>query len=1051
MELRKDWEAHLALWKEKLIKAFYTPIGEIQLKGFKTFRQLSLEEAETIFKSGQTCKFPEDTKWGEVGEYAWLYDDITIPETFSFEKDGKKYPTKNFKISMQLNPGGESALFVNGREVGNRRNDWIKIDHHFVCDLVLSDYEPGCAKYHLVMETMGTTGPRICEAGPLFHGEEPFKEHETPYTKVGKSTFGIWNEEAYQLWLEVRILEQIARKQPSGSSRRNQIFRALRNFTTMVDFSRPFDEFLETVVEARKMLQPLLSCKNGSSQATMYAFGHAHIDVAWLWTLKESERKCARTFGAQIVHMERYPDYVFLQSQPQLYQMTKEHYPQLYAKIKEKVAEGKFIPEGGMWVEADTNLSGGEALIRQFLHGKRFFREEFGVDNEILWLPDVFGYSGALPQIMAGCGIKYFSTCKIFWNYTGGEDFPYNYFKWIGIDGTQVTAFLHDDYNSSTDPEAMIDRWENRAQQDMNANMFLVPYGYGDGGGGPTRDHIECALKEKDLEGTPKMKLASPVDFFHDLEKQGLTPEEEYVGELYFPAHRGTYTSQALVKKGNRKSELALREAEILSSAALSEGFKYPYEDADKAWKHLLLNQFHDVLPGSSVAAVYETTHDQHRKILDFANELSGRGLACMSEKDPDVITVFNSISWDREELIRLPEGWKGATTLFGDKLMRQQIGEGYYVKACVPEMGFLSLKRAEDSLQLPEKHFGVRVSETLMENNRVKVQFNEKGEITSIVNKETSEEWCDGLCNSLHMYQDVPSQFDAWDLEAFYKAYPVALEEAAKITVVAEGDLMGVLKVERKIHHSVFTQYISLREGESRLEFNTHVTWAEQQKILKVNFPVRVHAQHAMQEIQFGYIERPTHCTKQADKDKFEVCNHKWTALTDQNRGAAILNDCKYGISVEKNSMNLTLLNAGAAPDKKADQGEHDFSYSLLLWEGVFVDSPVSKDAYALNCPIRIAEGRKETTSLIRTNANNLVVETVKPAEDRSGDLIVRIYEALNAATVGKIEVNLPFSKIEICNMLEEGVELLQTTGNQVQLEFRPFEIKTLRLRHRE
>ncbi len=360
----------------------------------------------------------------------------------------------------------------------------------------------------------------------------------------------MWQEDVYQLWVDVETLYQIRENVDRDSLRVAEIDRALRDFTVIVDYERPRAEMLETVRACRRRLAPLLACVNGSTAPTMFAFGHAHLDVAWLWPLAEMERKIARTMATQLALMAEYPEYKFLQSQPHLYRVVKTRYPELYARIRTAVEAGQLIPEGGTWVEPDTNIPGGESLIRQFIYGRRFFQEEFGVACKLLWLPDVFGYSGALPQIMRGCGIRYFSTQKIFWSYNGGDPFPYNTFTWEGIDGSEVFVHLHNDYSSRTGPAAVIQRWNERVQKD-GFSTRLFPFGWGDGGGGPTRDHLEFLRREGDLEGVPRVIIASPLAYFEDHEAKGW-PDERYVGELYFQAHRGTYTSQARTKRGNR-------------------------------------------------------------------------------------------------------------------------------------------------------------------------------------------------------------------------------------------------------------------------------------------------------------------------------------------------------------------------------------------------------------------------------------------------------------------------------------------------------------------
>ncbi len=415
MSLSNEWNARLKHWMSKLETLFYTPLGQIEMTGFTTLQQLSAAEALKM----DFTPMPAGTKWGAKWEYGWFKGTITIPEK-----------AKGERIVLDIKTGGESVVYVDGGIRGHRRDDWIIVQHHFISDLMLCKSAIPGESYELLIESYAGHGERKCDIGPVLPGTLSPYEPGTTQASVEASTFGIWNEEAYQLWMDITTLLDIRNNINPNSLRTVEIDKGLKDFTLIVDFEQPYGERVNSFKECRKRLKPLLECRNGSTTPLMKVFGHSHIDVAWLWPLAETERKCARTFSTQLAHLEEYPDYIFLQSQPHLYGMTKRLYPELYAKITEKVKEGRFIPEGGMWVEADTNITGGESLIRQFIHGKRFFREEFGVENELLWLPDVFGYSAALPQIMKGCGIKYFSTQKIFWDYNQGERFPYNYFNW---------------------------------------------------------------------------------------------------------------------------------------------------------------------------------------------------------------------------------------------------------------------------------------------------------------------------------------------------------------------------------------------------------------------------------------------------------------------------------------------------------------------------------------------------------------------------------------------------------------------------------------------
>jgi len=447
--------------------------------------------------------------------------------------------------------------------------------------------------------------------------------------------------------------------------------------------------------------------------------------------------------------------------------MIKAKYPDLYEKILAAVERGQWVPDGAAWVEPDTNLTSGESLIRQLIHGKRFYRDEFGVDCQFLWLPDVFGYSGALPQIMRGCGVRFFSTQKIFWAYHGGEPFPYNTFIWEGIDGSEVMAHFHNDYNSETKPSSVISRWKDRVQKD-GFSTRLFPFGHGDGGGGPTREHLEYARRQENLEGAPRFRIEAPITYFLEQEAAGW-PEARYVGELYFQAHRGTYTSQARTKALNRYCEFALREMELWGvSAMLLDGFEFPYERWDAAWKTVLLNQFHDILPGSSIQRVYEEAEEQLSSVIESATEVTERAAAGLRQSE-EGITLFNSLSWERRALVVLPEGMDGLSTETGQALLTQKNGKEVFAEVDLPACGWSSFTAGKPVY--PDNTMIAKPDR--LENALVRVEFNEFGEIVSIFDKQNMQELTAGLCNSLRMYQDIPSAFDAWDIDSMYRMPP--------------------------------------------------------------------------------------------------------------------------------------------------------------------------------------------------------------------------------------------------------------------------------------
>ncbi len=1012
--MKPEWEDRLKHWLNTLKKEFYQPMGDIVLEGFNTYDLLSPEEAE----QGTFTPMPEGTVWGCTWAYAWFRGDIAPGAALQ----GKR-------LVMNLNAGGEATLFVNGEAFGTRRAEWVKEPHHYICDQVLTDsFQPG-QTFHLLMEAYaGHDYPKSetglsCSTGPIRPDEGDYapRDEQELRQKVGHSTWGIWHEEAYQLWMDVMTLNLARSAVDPSSLRLCRLEEALETFMLETDFEQPRQQRLENYARVRELLKPALSAHNGSTMPRFTAIGNAHLDVCWLWPYRETERKVARTFAQQLRLMDMYPEYKFLQSTPETYQICKTLYPKLYEKVKEKIRDGQWIADGSMWVEPDTNMTSGESLIRQLIHGKRFYREEFGIDCQTLWLPDTFGYSAVLPQLLKGCGVRYLTTQKIFWTYNGSDRFPYHYFTWQGMDGSEVTSFLHMDYTSRTDPATLSDRWKNRVQQ-RDLDRFLLPFGYGDGGGGPTRDDIEYLRREEDLEGVPKTTMEAPEKFFNDYLAEEGAPKHRYVGELYFQCHRGTYTGQAAIKRGNRKSEIMLREAEMWAVAAMDKR-PYPMATLDGCWKHVLLNQFHDILPGSSIARVYDEARTLYVEILANGRNVVNASCAALTQGEEGT-TYFNSLSWDRNALVKTDKG---------------------YGVAHIPACGWTS----EVDEDLPAFPVTVQQDEdtVTLDNGVLCVKLNHLGEIIDC-RDQAGHQRIGGKGNVLKMYKDVPRLFDAWDIDSMYDRQGVPIPEEAALRILEDTPWKAVVEVTRILDHSLLVQQISLEAGSTRVDFDTKVDWQECHRLLKVGFATGICTEEGINEIQFGYVKRPTHRSRPYDADRFEVCNHRYTALCDENRGAAVLNDCKYGVSMLGDEIALTLLRASTCPDLTADRGEHHFTYSYYVWDGPFGESDVVRQGYELNVPVTKARGTRKTGSMMHLEgSSSVIIETVKAAEDGSGDVIVRLYESKHASCDAVLALNLPAERITLCNMLEEPVEELPDVNGRVALTFRPFEIKTVRL----
>jgi len=1008
MSLTKEWLNRITHWDNALWQICYEPLETLELNGFVTLRQLSAEQA----LKHKFHPMPVGTSWGAKWQYGWFKTEVTLPEAAA----GRR-------IVLYMNPAakppedGECLVWSNGKIIGSY--GWARQNITLTTNGI-----PG-SKYSILAEAYAGHGPLVMGGGPVRYGQDSVPEVRQPQVIVGETSYGIWREQVYQLALDFTTLFELRNRLDPASLRVSEIDQGLKEVTLLIDLELAEPEMLETVNSGRERLRPLLDCVNGSTAPTFFAFGHAHIDVAWLWPWAETERKIARTVINQLSLMEEYPDYRFLQSQPQLYVMLKKRYPELYARFKQALMAGKVIADGATWVEADTNLPSGESLIRQIMYAKQFLKDEFSTDTEVMWLPDAFGYSGALPQILINSGCTSFATQKIAWTYHGGDPFPYNTFLWEGIDGTSIPAHIFTDYNSQTRPGHLMDRWESRLQKDGIRSMLLA-FGWGDGGGGPTRDHLEFLQRANDLEGLPRVKLASPAQFFADLKKQGL-PNECYVGELYFQAHRGAYTSQARTKLGNRRSEFSLREAEFWGTLARTmNGHDFSPARLKSSWLKLLLNQFHDILPGSSIHRVYIEVAKTFDQIIADATK-NAKTAAVTFTRKANAISIFNSLSWERKALIEVNNRSRWVT---------------------IPPCGWTTISKDQPTSKTSKKRGSlVKATSNSLENEFLSAIFTERGELSSLLDKKTGIEMLAGLGNRFCLYKDIPARFDAWDIDSMTETLLISTDEPVRLELIASEPLIAKFKLTRKLHQSALIQTISLRAGSRRIDFETTVDWKESHKLFKVAFPVNIHSDEAIHEIQFGHIRRPNHRSRPFDADRFEVCNHKWTAMAEENRGVAILNDCKYGINVLGNSMNLTLLKSALAPDPTADKGLQSFTYALYYWIGSFNDCNVVHEAYELNTPLMILPGSAGEASIFKLDAPNIIIETVKPAEDGTSDIILRLYEAKRCLTRCTLSTTLPIIKVTQTDMLERYQFELSVRRGNISLEFRPFEVKTIRL----
>jgi alpha-mannosidase len=859
-------------------------------------------------------------------------------------------------------------------------------------------------------------------ANPRFDGRiSPLGDPETlPDTKLyrlDRAQLAVLDEEVFGLVLDVKVLHQLAEELDDGEPRRHEIRRALELMLDDLDVA----DVAGSAAAARARLAGVLSQPATASAHRITASGHAHIDSAWLWPVRETIRKCSRTFSNVTALADEYRELVFACSSAQQYAWMREHHPQVYERIKTKVASGNFVPVGGMWVESDTNLPGGEALVRQFTHGRRFFADEFGVEPREVWLPDSFGYTAALPQLARLAGFRWFLSQKMSWNQT--NRFPHHTFWWEGIDGSRV--FTHfppaDTYSSELSGRELAYDVRNFTEHGRSRHS-LMPFGYGDGGGGPTREMLETARRVADLEGSPRVTVRAPGEFFADAEAE-YPDAPVWSGEMYLEFHRGTYTSQSAMKRGNRRTEHLLREAELWAAvAAIRTGFEYPYDELDAVWQQALLMQFHDILPGSSIAWVHRQARQTYAGLADRLEVIIGSALAALAGD--------------------------GAAELLANAAPHARDG--------VPALA-LAAPRAEDlrPVTVEEGPEG-----TVLDNGLLRVTVAADGTLAGILDLVADREVLAGAGNVLQLHPDTPNRFDAWDLDEFYRHRRRDLTDAVKVEV--ERGERAVVRVNRHDGASTYMQTIALSPGRRVVDFTLDVDWHERETVLKIAFPIDVHAEQSSSEIQFGHVHRPTHTNTSWDAAKFEICAHRWLHVGEPGYGAALVNDGTYGHDVTRRppgdglgaaatTVRLTILRAPLYPDPQTDQGRHRFGYSLVC--GAEIGDAV-REGYRANLPVRRVVGGETVAPLIEVSHPGVVVESVKLADDRSGDVVVRLYESLGGRTRTRVMASFPVDRVTVCDLVERAdseisaLAPITVDGSSVELAVKPFQVVTLRFR---
>ncbi|MCT2590581.1 glycosyl hydrolase-related protein [Streptomyces sp. N2-109] len=961
-------------------------------------------------------------EWGPAWGTTWFRVTGRVPEQWA-GRTVEAVLDLGFELDM---PGFQCEGLVHRADGGvvkalNPRNTWVPVGRPAA----------GGEPVELYIEA---------SANPVLnHPQTPTAEGDRltsgnrPLYRLRRMDLAVFETEVWELVQDLEVTGGLMRELPLEDARRWELLRAVERALDAVDLT----DVPGSAAGARARLCGVLSTPARPSAHRISAVGHAHIDSAWLWPLRETVRKVARTTANMVGLMDDHPEFVFAMSQAQQFAWLKEHRPELYERVKRKVAGGQFVPVGGMWVESDTNMVGGEAMARQFLYGKKFFLEEFGIDTGEVWLPDSFGYTAAMPQIVQLAGANWFLTQKISWSQT--NRFPHHTFWWEGIDGTRV--FTHfppvDTYNATLSGRQLAHAARNYREKG-GGSRSLAPFGHGDGGGGSTREMLARAKRLRDLEGSPRVTVERPAAFFEKAHAE-YPDAPVWAGELYLELHRGTYTSQAKTKQGNRHSESLLREAELWAATATLRRadqpapYAYPYERLERLWKTVLLHQFHDILPGSSIAWVHREARETYARVREELEEVIGsaqRALAGGSAEGGGVDMVFN-----------------GAP----------------HARGGVPAHGAGPRTRTGDPVSVAEREGGGWV----LDNGLLRVGIDARGLVLSAYDIGGGREAIapEQAANLLQVHPDFPNMWDAWDIDAFYRRSVTDLTSTDEVTLTERAENAATVRATRSFGRSTVVQSLTLRAGAQALDIVTEVDWRESEKLLKAAFPLDVKAERSAAETQFGHVFRPTHTNTSWDAAKFEICAHRWIHAEEPGWGVAVVNDSTYGHDVTRDiredggqttTIRLSLLRAPRYPDPETDQGRHRLRYALV--PGATVGDAV-REGHWINLPERtVRGGGAPVAPLVSVSGDQVVVEAVKLAEDRSGDVVVRLYESHGGRARTTVTAGFPLESAAVTDLLERPLTEAGTAPKSavvhgpsadgaLEILLRPFQILTLRL----
>ena len=983
---------------------------------------------------GDSVKVGQGFRSKGYDKYNWLCTKISIPESFG---DENVLGIFDFGVPMGTgnNSNFESLLYVNGKP-----------------------YQGVDGNHKEVFFNLKETGRELELSFRIWSGLNGGGRPREMTMSIDRAEFGVLDTAAddfyYLAMAALETHELLDENNEYKSYILNQLVEAFR----LVDFTNKKSEaYYKSLQTALDYLRDRLKGQ-GKPGVNVTMLGHTHIDVAWLWRLRHTREKTARSFSTVNRLMEKYPEYIFIQTQPQLYDYLKEDYPDIYEHIKRRVAEGRWEPSGAMWVECDCNLASGESIIRQILVGKNFFKKEFDYESEFLWLPDVFGYSWALPQILKKSGVNTFMTTKISWNDT--NRLPYDTFIWRGMDGSEVTTHfvttteLNDvtyTYNGESRPYAIKGVWDNYRNKDLNRDL-LISYGFGDGGGGPTREMIKYIEAAKLMPGIPNVETGRATEYFRKLnETIKENPYNGYLpiwdGELYLEFHRGTYTSQGYNKKMNRFMEYKLREEEMLSVFA-EKLFDKPYnrEEFLKAWKIVLCEQFHDILPGSSIHEVYEDSNEEYERALKYIENATKAAKASFVTEKENAFTLFNQANWERDSIVKIPAGAETYeyTDSEGNTLPSHRCGEHdhVYVKGLKP-LVFSTITRSVKACKEASSF-----TENTVETPYYIVSWDDKGRLVRLYDKSADREVIpEGkFANVIQIFEDKPRCFDAWELESTIDLKKEEIPCDGNI-IKTKNELGYFIHFTYNYNNSKIMQTMCLYNDKRRIDFKTIVDWKESQKILKTAFSVDIRGVFARYDVQEGNIVRPITRNTSWEAAKFEVVAHKWADLSETGYGVALLNDCKYGYDIKEDTMRLSLLKSATDPDYSADYGTHEFTYSLYPHKEEWYNSGLEEEAFDLNSPVVVLEGASAlgNESLISFDAKNIVLDAFKKAENEEA-YVLRFHEFTGRRGKRNLKIGLKFDSWCESDLMENPLGEWKQTA--IEVEVKPYEIKTIMLK---